>query len=88
MPLFYLFLTIGYEGIRIGRKTYLIDLAEGNKRTDYVAVSNTLIGVILLFSGLIGILNSLFGVGGIILILSIFGLLGVYLANNLPEVED
>ncbi|RXJ70002.1 MFS transporter [Halarcobacter ebronensis] len=88
MPLFYFFLSIGYEGIRIGRKTYLVDLAEGNKRTDYVAVSNTLIGIILLFSGFIGTLNTSLGVAGIILFLSVIGLLGIYLALKLPEVED
>lgn len=88
MPLIYFILNIGYEGIRVGRKTYLVDLASGNKRTDYVAVSNTLIGIILLLSGSIGSFGSLIGVSGIILVLSIFGLIGVILASKLPEVQD
>lgn len=53
MPLIYFVLTVGYQGIRIGRKTYLVDLADGNKRTDYVAVSNTLIGLYFFLVGLL-----------------------------------
>jgi len=87
MPFCYFFLSIGYQGLRIGRKTYLLDLAEGNRRTDYVAVSNTLIGIILLFSGFIGSLNNLFGLSGIILFLSILGILGILLTYKLPEIE-
>ncbi|XOB60982.1 MFS transporter [Campylobacterota bacterium DY0563] len=87
MPVLYFILSIGYQGIRIGRKTYLVDLAEGNKRTDYVAVSNTLIGIILLFSGLIGTLSSIISLAGVILFLSILGVIGIVLAYNLPEIE-
>jgi hypothetical protein len=82
MPLIYFILTVGYQGIRIGRKTYLVDLAGGNKRTDYVAVSNTVIGFILLFTGFIGILSSIIGLNGIILLLAIVGLVGVFMATN------
>ncbi|NVK12054.1 MAG: MFS transporter [Gammaproteobacteria bacterium] len=46
-------LMVAHEGVRVGRKTYLVDMASGNKRTDYVAVSNTLIGLLLLVFGLI-----------------------------------
>jgi len=47
MPLIYFILTVDYQGIRIRRKTYLVNLAGGNKRTDYVALSNTIIGIVL-----------------------------------------
>ncbi len=87
MPLIYFILTVGYQGIRIGRKTYLVDLAGGNKRTDYVAVSNTIIGIVLLFSGFIGTLSSSIGLNGIILLLSIIGMIGIFLALKLPEVQ-
>jgi len=86
MPLIYFVLTVGYQGIRIGRKTYLVDLAGGNKRTDYVAVSNTIIGFVLLFTGFIGFLSSLIGLNGIILLLSLIGVLGIFMALKLPDV--
>lgn len=88
MPIIYFLLTVGYQGIRIGRKTYLVDLAGGNKRTDYVAVSNSVIGVILLFTGFIGVLSSIIGLNGIILLLAIIGLLGVLISLKLPEVSQ
>lgn len=86
MPLIYFVLTVGYQGIRIGRKTYLVDLAGGNKRTDYVAVSNSVIGFILLGTGFIGVLSSLIGLNGIILLLAIVGVIGIYMASKLPDV--
>lgn len=88
MPLIYFILTIGYQGIRIGRKTYLVDLAGGNKRTDYVAVSNTIIGFVLLFSGFIGVLSSFIGLNGVILLLAIIGMAGVIVASKLPNVTQ
>ena len=87
MPIIYFLLTVGYQGIRIGRKTYLVDLADGNKRTDYVAVSNTIIGVVLLFTGFIGVLHTFIGLNGIILFLSIIGVAGIFIASKLPEVD-
>jgi MFS family permease len=50
LVLFFL-LMITHEGVRLGRKTYVLDMASGNKRTDYVTLSNTLIGVLLLIVG-------------------------------------
>jgi len=88
MPLIYFILIVGYQGIRIGRKTYLVDLAGGNKRTDYVAVSNTVIGVVLLFAGFVGTLSSLIGLNGIILLLSVISVLGIILALKLPEIQE
>jgi MFS family permease len=76
-----------HSGVRLGRKTYLVDMAGGNRRTDYVAVSNTVIGVILLVTGLFALLASAIGPAGIVLILSIFGLIGVAVSATLPEVE-
>jgi len=44
---------LAHAGVRVGRKTYLVNLGGGNKRTDYVAVGNTLIGVVLILAGLL-----------------------------------
>ncbi len=88
LPVAYFCLSIAHDGVRLGRKTYVIDLASGNRRTDYVAVSNSVIGVILLVAGSIGALSSFMSVSGVILTLSLFGLLGALMAAGLPEVED
>lgn len=49
--LFFL-LSITHEGVRLGRKTYLINMAEDHKRTLYVATSNSMTGLLLLAAGL------------------------------------
>jgi MFS family permease len=87
LPLVYFVLSIAHQGVRIGRKTYVVDMAEGNKRTDYVSVGNTLIGIILLVLGFTGALAAFLSVSTIILYLSLMGGAGVILAFTLPEVE-
>lgn len=44
-------LNLGYEGIRIGRKTYMLDIAQGSQRTLYVAAANSMVGYVLLILG-------------------------------------
>jgi uncharacterized membrane protein len=87
-PFTFFILGIAHSGVRLGRKTYIVDLAAGNKRTDYVAVSNTVIGVILLVTGGISALASLISIEGIILVLSLFGIAGAWTSSQLPDVED
>ncbi len=86
-PVLFFVLSIAHNGVRLGRKTYVVDLASGNRRTDYVAVSNTVIGLILLSTGIIGFAASLWNVLGVIFILSILGIFGAFLARQLPEVQ-
>jgi hypothetical protein len=86
-PAFFFVLGVAHAGVRAGRKTYLVDLAGGVKRTDYVAVSNTLIGVVLLVVGGITSLFSWLEPQEMILALSLLGLGGAGMAVTLPEVE-
>jgi len=86
-PVTFFLLSVAHAGVRIGRKTYILDLAGGQKRTDYVAVGNTVIGIVLLLSSLVGTLSGLVGYSGVLLILAVFGLLGVALGFGLPQVE-
>jgi MFS family permease len=87
VPLAFFLLTIAHSGIRIGRKTYILDLASGNRRTDYVAVSNTVIGVVLLCGGLLALAAAAVGPAGMILVLSCFGVAGALGSRTLPEVQ-
>ncbi len=84
-PVVFFVLMIAHSGVRLGRKTYIVDLAAGNRRTDYVAVSNTVIGVVLLVLGSIGALAQLFSVPIVILVLSALGLAGALMSRSLPE---
>lgn len=88
LPCAYFVLSIAHSGVRVGRKTYVVDLATGNKRTDYVAISNTVIGVMLLLVGSVGALSSLIGNAGVIALLAMMGLAGAVLGTTLPETQD
>lgn len=86
-PLFFFALGIVHSGIRLGRKTYLVDMAEGNQRTDYVAVSNTLIGFLLLVVGAITGLLSLLSIPLALIVFAACALTGATLGGKLPEVS-
>lgn len=88
LPAAYLGLGIAHSGVRVGRKTYVVDLASGNRRTDYVAVSNTVIGLLLLIMGSAGALAPLISNAGVIGLLAVMGLAGAALGMTLPDVED
>nr|WP_319999144.1 MFS transporter [uncultured Draconibacterium sp.] len=87
-PVVLFILGIAHQGVRLGRKTYVIDMGTGNERTSYVSVSNTVIGIILLMVGGLSALVSLLSVEGVILLLSVLGLAGAYKSYKLPNVEQ
>lgn len=87
LPLAYFILSVAHSGVRVGRKTYVINLASGNRRTDYVAISNSVIGVMLLGVGTVGMLAPLISNAGVIGLLALMGLAGAALCSRLPEVD-
>jgi MFS family permease len=87
-PLAFLGLSVAHSGIRLGRKTYLVDMAGGNRRTDYVAVSNSIIGVILLLAGAAVAGLSFLPPESLILILAVIALTGALAGLGLPEVQE
>lgn len=86
IPILYFLLSIAHQGMRIGRKTYLVNLGEGNQRTSYVSVSNTIIGFILLGMSSIGLLTYAISFELLVLIFSIITVIGVVMVVRLPEV--
>ncbi|GLP96288.1 MFS transporter [Paraferrimonas sedimenticola] len=46
-----LVLSIAHQGVRLGRKVLLVNMAKGNRRTDYVAIANSVMGLWLLALG-------------------------------------
>ena len=85
-PLAFFVLAIAHAGVRIGRKTYMVDMAGGNKRTDYTAVSNTVIGFLLLAVGGISAGVAMLGNDWALLVLGMMGATGVVSARLLKEV--
>ena len=85
--LLFLVLSLAHTGVRIGRKTYLVDLASAENRAAYVAVSNSLIGVLLLAGAAIGLIAERFGTAAVIALLALAALGSAVSASRLPELE-
>jgi predicted MFS family arabinose efflux permease len=83
----FLIVNVAHSGVRLGRKTYLIDLATEKTRAAYVAVSNTLIGLLLLLGSLFGLLAEALGPRYVVLVLALIALGAAASAWRLPEVE-
>lgn len=84
----YFLLAVAHSGMRLGRKTYLVDMASGDKRTDYVAVSNTVIGVALLAAGAFSAGLAYISVPFAVFALALMALAGTVICLRLPEVQS
>lgn len=83
----YFMLSVAHAGVRLGRKTHLVDIATAENRASYVAVSNTFIGVMLVVGGVFGGLASLAGPVVVVLCLSTISLLAAVAALKLKEAQ-
>lgn len=86
-PAAFFLLALNHIGVRVARKTYVVDMATGDQRTEYVAVSNTAMGVLLLVTGGISSVLAQLGTGVALLFLAALGTAGVMAARFLPEVS-
>jgi hypothetical protein len=86
--LVFLVLTVMHSGVRLGRKLYLVDMATERTRAAYVAISNSVIGVMMLLGGLVGLLADRFGLVAVIGLLGAWSLLAAWEAARLPEVSE
>ncbi|MBE0404426.1 MFS transporter [Halomonas citrativorans] len=86
--LVYALLVIVHHGVRLGRKTYIVDMASQDDRALYVALSNTLTGLLMLVvGGVIGGLAQWLGSAALLLLLALTAAGAVLSALKLPEVE-
>ena len=79
---------IAYEGTRSGRKIHLTDMDTGGRKAIYTALSNTLIGGLLLLGGGFGLLADLFGPAYVLAVFASMAALGVVVAARLSEVQS
>ncbi|MBB3189595.1 MFS transporter [Halomonas cerina] len=86
--LVYGLLVVVHAGVRLGRKTYIVDLAGADNRALYVALSNTITGVLMLLMGaVVGGLAQWLGASALLVILAATALAAAARARHLPEVE-
>jgi len=79
-------LMVSYQGVRLGRSTYLVNLAPGEARATYTAVANTVVGLALLAAGGFGALAATLGPAVTLAVFAGIAALGAALAFTLREV--
>ncbi len=79
----FMVLGIAEAGVRLGRKTWLVDAAPADERPLWVAFSNTTVGVLAMVLGTLGLLADAFGVVAVIAVLGVAALLGAALARTM-----
>jgi hypothetical protein len=80
-------LMIAYQGVRIGRSTHLVDMADEGDRAPYTALSNTIVGLVLLVAG--GLFAAV-GAASVPLVIALFAVMcwgAAGLAAGLKEVQ-
>lgn len=78
-------LSVAHTGVRTGRKTYSLDVREGQGRTELVAFSNTAIGLILLvFGALYAVLESILNIS-VVYVMTAMLIVAIALTVILPE---
>lgn len=87
MPLGFFAVNLAHTAVRVARKTYVVDMAGGDKRTQYVGAANTMMGIILLIVGGISSVIALAGPEAALIFLALVGFVGVWRAGSLKEVS-
>ncbi|NBC95487.1 MAG: MFS transporter [Deinococcus-Thermus bacterium] len=80
-------LGIAESGVRLGRKTYLVDGAPKDDRPLYVAFGNSAIGVITLAAGGLGLVAQFASIEAVIVVLIGAALAGVAVSLAMPEAD-
>lgn len=83
----YALLTLAHTGVRLGRKVYLLDMSDSDNRGAYTALSNTVIGLVLLLLGVLGILSQGIGIASTLLLLGLLALVAAWRSLHLPTVN-
>ena len=88
LPGLLLVLMIAYQGVRLGRSTHVVDMADETRRAAYTALSNTVVGVLLLGASIFGALASAAGEAVVLLTFAVMAVLGALVAFGLDEVQE
>jgi len=81
-------LYLAHAGVRVGRKTHLIDMTSSEDRSAMVAVSNSVIGCVLLLFAAIGVLLGQWHSNASLIFFSLLAISGSLLAMTLREVQQ
>lgn len=86
-PVLLFVLMISYQGVRLGRSTHLVDMADRKTRAPFTALSNTVIGLVLLAGGAFSLLASASGPAMVLAVMSAMCAGAIPFAISLEEVQ-
>ncbi len=78
-------ISIGYAGVRLGRKTFIVDMTTDENRPRYVGLANTITGAFVLLSGAAGLFAEWAGVRMTLMALTVLCAAGVAVSLVLPN---
>ena len=88
LPVLLFGLMVAYQGVRLGRSTHLVDMADKDTRAAYTALSNTIIGLLLLAGGVFSLVANWFGGEMVLAIMAGMSGLAILAAWGLEEVQQ
>ena len=88
LPALLFVLMIAHQGVRLGRSVHVVDMADRDSRATYTALSNSVVGLILLAGGVFGVIAQWLGIGAVLAIFTLMAALAIRAAAGLDEVQD
>ncbi len=85
--LVFVLIGLAEAGVRLGRKTYLVDAAPHEERATYTAFSNSMVGFIAIASGITGLIAQWLGASIMLLTIAAFMLFSFLACRKMPEAD-
>jgi hypothetical protein len=87
LPSLLFVLMVAYQGVRLGRSTHLVDMAREDTRAAYTALSNTILGGVLLAGGVFGAVAQWAGTPVVLALFALMCAAAAVSAQGLEEVQ-
>ena len=81
-------LMVAYQGVRLGRSTHLVDMADEDKRAAYTALSNSIVGVLLVLGSVFGVVAQMAGETVVMALFAMMCVAAAVAARGLEEVQS
>lgn len=87
LPALLFVLMIAHQGVRLGRSVHVVDMADSDNRATYTALSNSVVGLILLAGGVFGAIAQWLGIGVVLVLFTSMAALAIVAAAGLDDVQ-
>ncbi|MCC5873851.1 MAG: MFS transporter [Gammaproteobacteria bacterium] len=88
LPVLLFIVVMAHQGVRLGRATHVVDMADADTRAAYTALSNTIIGVLLLAASAFGVMAEVLGEAFLLGVFALMCLAAAAAALTLDEVQQ